>query len=53
VNNLKEIDKMIFDLDLNDLLKEKETEEIVIKTPKCPKFPFYLKLSAWGDVFTN
>jgi len=51
-----EINKMIQDIDFNDLyddnyfsLSSKQDSNKVDVT--CPKEPFYLKLSAWGDVF--
>lgn len=51
-----ELEEWIESLDLNDLY-HKEPKDFLRDFDsdfyKCQKIPFYLKLSAWGDVFTK
>lgn len=51
---LDQIDNYIDELDLNDLINESINKFLPSSIDvTCPKLPFYLKLSAWGDVFVN
>jgi len=55
-SELVQLESFIDDLDLSDLIGRSRPFENSSLTPidvSCPKIPFYLKLSAWGDVFVN
>ena len=53
---MDEIEKFLDELDLNDLVRpalKHPDPKIPRVDVTCPKIPFYLKLSVWGDVFVN